>query len=55
MRLGWLLDGLDAEVADVRAGGARREEHDLTGMRRARVAWITDPRRHVLGILGPRA
>lgn len=58
-QVGWVVDDLEAELAELQARGVRIEEYDLPGLKTdagiadfgfARMAWIVDPGGNALAI-----
>jgi catechol 2,3-dioxygenase-like lactoylglutathione lyase family enzyme len=56
----WMVDDLDAELADLRSRGVEIQEYDTLGLKTvdgiadigfARIAWFIDPGRNCLGIM----
>ena len=63
-QIGWEVDDLPAELADLRSRGVRIEEYDQPGLKTeegivdfgfAFMAWIVDPGRNALSILQYKA
>ena len=59
----WMVDDLDAELADLRSGGIEIQEYDTPGLKTvdgivdigfARIAWLIDPFKNCLGIMQPK-
>jgi catechol 2,3-dioxygenase-like lactoylglutathione lyase family enzyme len=59
----WMVDDLDAELADLRSRGIEIQEYDTPGLKTvdgivdigfARIAWLIDPFKNCLGIMQPK-
>jgi catechol 2,3-dioxygenase-like lactoylglutathione lyase family enzyme len=59
----WMVDDLDAELADLRSRGIEIQEYDTPELKTvdgivdigfARIAWLIDPFKNCLGIMQPK-
>jgi hypothetical protein len=59
----WIVDDLDAELADLRSRGVEIREYDTPGLKTvggiadigfARIAWLNDPFKNCLAIMQPK-